>query len=554
MMKDVEMEERLSLLNVGEKGIWKQMLQPRIELRSFGLVGRPLLSGLCSGGLQPRLPAVDMQYAPAKLPSKLQMSVYVDFLAQSLCIKAWLNQVWRMVGVTTEASWDFLHVNCRQLSNSHKYCQLVHQLTYYYGCSTAVTLNCNVCWPANKHQVHSLKSRPCYSHPNQSKSPKAQLQKILPSSNGQQTCGCYVSSCKKTQKLKQGLTKYVPHDFKELLNLANPALAWKAQPNPMLLWRGIKIFCDCLYQLMLVYSEKSTEKSYLYSRLLTEEYTKVWRLEMIPQLQKPLVSPRGGLQDHNRVLIRWFGNVISSSQPLKGREIQITHLILTAETFREFSRDYLRSAPGKAGRTSDEMVSFSGVFIGAMRKPRKCLGPSRGAKCSFRCSYITNRLMLSLISMWHVFNYSKHMGFVSICYEYFQHSFLLLFNIGGLLTYVKIFHVTSESLGADMYILMTSEALRTLYKWFILCYQVILCFPKSFDLASFFLFTTAFHGTFMQYITSQVEHRMKLGHCKKKTCSPADDIQHASAKLPSKLHPPEQINKHLTTGEMRLLN
>ncbi|KNZ58648.1 uncharacterized protein VP01_1888g2 [Puccinia sorghi] len=34
-----------------------------------------------------QLPAVDMQHAPAKLPSKLHMSAYVDFLAQSLCIK-----------------------------------------------------------------------------------------------------------------------------------------------------------------------------------------------------------------------------------------------------------------------------------------------------------------------------------------------------------------------------------------------------------------------------------------------------------------------------------
>ncbi|KNZ50046.1 putative signal peptide protein [Puccinia sorghi] len=30
--------------------------------------------------------------------------------------QTWLNYFWRMVGVLTEASWDFLHVNCRQLS------------------------------------------------------------------------------------------------------------------------------------------------------------------------------------------------------------------------------------------------------------------------------------------------------------------------------------------------------------------------------------------------------------------------------------------------------
>ena len=32
-----------------------------------------------------QLPAVDIQHAPAKLPSKLHMFAYVDFLAQSLC-------------------------------------------------------------------------------------------------------------------------------------------------------------------------------------------------------------------------------------------------------------------------------------------------------------------------------------------------------------------------------------------------------------------------------------------------------------------------------------
>ena len=32
-----------------------------------------------------QLPAVDIQHAPAKLPSKLHIFAYVDFLAQSLC-------------------------------------------------------------------------------------------------------------------------------------------------------------------------------------------------------------------------------------------------------------------------------------------------------------------------------------------------------------------------------------------------------------------------------------------------------------------------------------
>ena len=38
-----------------------------------------------------QLPAVDMQHAPAKLPSKLHLSVYVDLLAQMLhsdCVSA----------------------------------------------------------------------------------------------------------------------------------------------------------------------------------------------------------------------------------------------------------------------------------------------------------------------------------------------------------------------------------------------------------------------------------------------------------------------------------
>ncbi|KNZ43645.1 hypothetical protein VP01_9g3 [Puccinia sorghi] len=52
-----------------------------------------------------QLHAVDIQNPPAKLPFKLHMFAYVEFLAQSL-----------KVGVTKAASWDFLHVNCRQLT------------------------------------------------------------------------------------------------------------------------------------------------------------------------------------------------------------------------------------------------------------------------------------------------------------------------------------------------------------------------------------------------------------------------------------------------------
>ncbi|KNZ49799.1 hypothetical protein VP01_4775g1 [Puccinia sorghi] len=49
---------------------------------------------------------VDMQHGLAKLSSKLHMFAYVYFLAQSLC----------------KNSWDFLHVNCRQLSIFFFFC------------------------------------------------------------------------------------------------------------------------------------------------------------------------------------------------------------------------------------------------------------------------------------------------------------------------------------------------------------------------------------------------------------------------------------------------
>ncbi|KNZ51536.1 putative signal peptide protein [Puccinia sorghi] len=50
-----------------------------------------------------------MQHAPAKLPFKLHMFAYVEFLAQSLCSL-------HSDCASKIASWDFLHVNCRQLS------------------------------------------------------------------------------------------------------------------------------------------------------------------------------------------------------------------------------------------------------------------------------------------------------------------------------------------------------------------------------------------------------------------------------------------------------
>ncbi|KNZ52027.1 hypothetical protein VP01_3723g1 [Puccinia sorghi] len=67
------------------------------------------------------LHAADMQHAPAKLPSKLHMLSYVEFLAKSMCSLhsdcASKLASWDFLHVT-EASWDFLHVNCRQLSNT----------------------------------------------------------------------------------------------------------------------------------------------------------------------------------------------------------------------------------------------------------------------------------------------------------------------------------------------------------------------------------------------------------------------------------------------------
>ena len=102
-----------------------------------------------------QLPAVDIQHAPAKLPSKLHMFAYVDFLAQWLCsvhsdcavwtvtvqcaqwlcIPAWLNQYWRKVWVTPQASLDFQHVNCRQLSMFFPQCYIgdKSQLEQYWA-------------------------------------------------------------------------------------------------------------------------------------------------------------------------------------------------------------------------------------------------------------------------------------------------------------------------------------------------------------------------------------------------------------------------------------
>ncbi|KNZ51545.1 hypothetical protein VP01_390g2 [Puccinia sorghi] len=56
-----------------------------------------------------QLTAVDMQHAPAKLPSKLNLFVFVNVLVQSLCSL-------HSDCASNFASWDFLHVNYRQLS------------------------------------------------------------------------------------------------------------------------------------------------------------------------------------------------------------------------------------------------------------------------------------------------------------------------------------------------------------------------------------------------------------------------------------------------------
>ncbi|KNZ62533.1 hypothetical protein VP01_1258g2 [Puccinia sorghi] len=60
-----------------------------------------------------QLPAVDMQDSPSKLPSKLNMFAYLDFLAHDWAV---FTVTLQMVSVTTEASWEFLNVNCRQSS------------------------------------------------------------------------------------------------------------------------------------------------------------------------------------------------------------------------------------------------------------------------------------------------------------------------------------------------------------------------------------------------------------------------------------------------------
>ncbi|KNZ50152.1 uncharacterized protein VP01_4578g3, partial [Puccinia sorghi] len=61
-----------------------------------------------------------------------QASIQTLHSAQLLC-KAWLNHFWRMFGVRTEASWDFLHFNCRKLSQFVLQCLKWVQNYYYDG-------------------------------------------------------------------------------------------------------------------------------------------------------------------------------------------------------------------------------------------------------------------------------------------------------------------------------------------------------------------------------------------------------------------------------------
>ncbi|KNZ43719.1 hypothetical protein VP01_993g4 [Puccinia sorghi] len=68
-----------------------------------------------------QMPAVDIQHAPAKLSSKLHLFACVGVLALSLYRRL-------EVRVTTEASWEFLQVNCRQcLQRPWKTCHFIRQ-------------------------------------------------------------------------------------------------------------------------------------------------------------------------------------------------------------------------------------------------------------------------------------------------------------------------------------------------------------------------------------------------------------------------------------------
>ncbi|KNZ45843.1 hypothetical protein VP01_774g1 [Puccinia sorghi] len=79
-----------------------------------------------------QLHAVDMQHVPAKLQFKLHMFAFAEFLAQSLCIKDWLNHSGREMGVTPKALLEFLHFKfyCTVTVPKHLYMQTVEQVFF----------------------------------------------------------------------------------------------------------------------------------------------------------------------------------------------------------------------------------------------------------------------------------------------------------------------------------------------------------------------------------------------------------------------------------------
>ncbi|KNZ59266.1 hypothetical protein VP01_1770g2 [Puccinia sorghi] len=104
-------------------GVSACQLQEATELNQFMSPHLPLQKKL------DQLHAVEMQHAPAKLPFKLQMFAYVEFLAQSLCSL-------HSDCASKLASWDFLHVNCRQLSKLFlQLDQLFHWDELSFSCS-----------------------------------------------------------------------------------------------------------------------------------------------------------------------------------------------------------------------------------------------------------------------------------------------------------------------------------------------------------------------------------------------------------------------------------
>ncbi|KNZ59128.1 hypothetical protein VP01_1799g1 [Puccinia sorghi] len=86
-------------------------------------------------------------------------------------------------------------------------------------------------------------------------------------------------------------------------------------------------------------------------------------------------------------LLRKTGNVllkkITSLEIGQSRQAELLVLNIYGSLDIE---DCLRSSPRKSRSTSDELVRFSGVFIGTMRHHQKAISPSKGAIFSVRCS------------------------------------------------------------------------------------------------------------------------------------------------------------------------